>query len=182
MATQPEARALGRRGGNREREGCWEAWPSVWLPRLSFHAAANWTWHFIKRKGEKKKNGPQHWSSLWTDVWLTHPSPHLWFICEKKRERDRSDQDIHDNIHIITGVYVVDVMSLNSGGLSAVQPLRLNSVTVTVGSLSLHLWQKISVERETVSILTNRWVQAVCVFMLQLYVGFDSIFWFWTKV
>lgn len=60
---------------------------------------------------------------------------------KKKRECARSDQDIHDDIHIITGVYVVDVMSLNSGGLAAVQPLRLNSVTVTVGSLSLRLWK-----------------------------------------
>lgn len=50
MATQPEARALGRRGGNREREGCWEAWPAVWLPCLSFHASTNWTWHKRRRK------------------------------------------------------------------------------------------------------------------------------------
>lgn len=41
MATQPEARALGWRGGNTEREGCWEERPSVWLPHLSFHACSS---------------------------------------------------------------------------------------------------------------------------------------------
>lgn len=67
MATQPEARALGRRGGNREREGCWEAWPSVWLPRLSFRASTNWTWH-LKRKKEKMSTAP------WAYLWLSHSS------------------------------------------------------------------------------------------------------------
>lgn len=88
MATQPEARALGRRGGKREREGCWEAWPSVWLHRLSFHASANWTWHFKRRKKKKKTKHPQHRSPLWADVWLSH----LGFV--RERQSDGSGWDI----------------------------------------------------------------------------------------
>lgn len=94
MATQPEAWALGHRGGNAEREGCWEAWPSVWLPCLSFHASTNWTWHL--KRGKKKQQFPQHWSSLWTNLWLSHPSFLLWFVYE--RHCHWSDLDVHHSI------------------------------------------------------------------------------------
>lgn len=46
-----------------------KAWPSLWLPRLSFRASANWTWCFIM----KKKNVHSAEACSWSSAWLSHP-------------------------------------------------------------------------------------------------------------
>lgn len=43
-------------GTERGREGCWEAWPSEWLPCFSFHASTKWTWHVEGGRERGKKN------------------------------------------------------------------------------------------------------------------------------
>lgn len=43
-------------GTEREGEGCWEAWPSEWLPCFSFHASTKWTWHVEVGRERGKKN------------------------------------------------------------------------------------------------------------------------------